>query len=116
MPSTEYIFILKKEGKREITATQKIESSLDKEDWAKWMTGKWDIPSVNKNDDHPSKFPDELPRRLIKMFSCINDNILDPFLGSGTTIKIARELNRVGYGYEIENKYKSIIENNLKNT
>ena len=46
-------------------------------------------------------FPDELPKRLIKMFSFIDNTILDPFAGTGTTLKVANELKRNSYGYEI---------------
>jgi len=62
-------------------------------------------------------FPDELARRIIKMFSYEGETILDPFLGSGTTIKIARELGRDGVGYEREDGlYKATIAEKLKGT
>jgi len=45
--------------------------------------------------------PEEIPYRLIKMFSFVNDIVLDPFTGSGTTLKVAKQLNRYYVGYEI---------------
>ena len=59
-------------------------------------------------------FPEELPYRLIRMFSYIGDNVLDPFLGSGTTLKTAKSLFRKGIGYEINNDSEPIIENKIK--
>ena len=58
-------------------------------------------------------YPDELVKRLIQMFSYVGDTVLDPFLGSGTTVKVARELGRVGIGYERELQYKSVIMKKL---
>jgi len=58
-------------------------------------------------------FPDELPRRLIKMFSFVGETVLDPFAGSGTTAKVARELGRNSVSYEINNDFISIIEGKL---
>ncbi len=58
-------------------------------------------------------YPDELVKRLIRMFSYVGDTVLDPFLGSGTTVKVARELGRVGIGYERELRYKSVIMKKL---
>ncbi len=113
LPSTENIFILLKEGKREVSETQKIQGGVSIEEWAAWVSGLWSIPSVRKNDDHPAKFPEELPLRLIKMFSFPGDNVLDPFLGSGTTIKVSRTLERHGFGYEKEMQYKAVIEDKL---
>ena len=58
-------------------------------------------------------FPEELPRRLIKMFTFVGDTVLDPFLGSGTTLKVALELKRNAIGYEINEGYLEIIKNKL---
>ena len=58
-------------------------------------------------------FPDELVARIIKMYSFVHDTILDPFLGSGTTIKVARELGRDGVGYERDTRYKKAIMKKL---
>ncbi|OPL12651.1 MAG: hypothetical protein AVO34_06860 [Firmicutes bacterium ML8_F2] len=109
LPSREYVFLYQKPGTRKITPSQRIDSSIAKEEWAEWASGLWNIPSVRKNDDHPAKYPDELVRRLVKMYSFKGDIVLDPFLGSGTTVKVARELDRKGVGYEINEKYKPAI-------
>jgi DNA modification methylase len=62
---------------------------------------------------HPAMYPDELAYRLIKMFSYEGDTVLDPFLGSGTTIKVARQLGREAIGYEREDQYKQVIMEKL---
>ncbi len=55
--------------------------------------------------DHPAPFPEEIPFRLITLYSYPNDLVLDPFAGSGQTLKVARWLNRQYVGYEIIEKY-----------
>jgi hypothetical protein len=77
------------------------------------VPGVWEITPVKNMEGHPAVFPDELPRRLIKMYSYEGDIVLDPFLGSGTTVKVARELNRDGIGYEKELQYKPVIMEKL---
>ena len=57
----------------------------------------------------PVAFPEEIPRRLIKLFTFVGETVLDPFLGSGTTTKVAKELGRNSYGYEIDLELKPII-------
>ncbi len=58
-------------------------------------------------------FPDELPKRLIKMFSFVGETVLDPFLGSGTTVKVALGLERNAIGFEINDKYLDVIQSKL---
>ena len=58
-------------------------------------------------------FPEELPRRLIKMFSFVSETVLDPFLGSGTTTKAAKELNRNSVGYEINKSFLPFIKKKI---
>ncbi len=58
-------------------------------------------------------FPEELPRRLIRMFAYVGETILDPFLGSGTTSLAARNLSRNSAGYEINSKFVPIIKKKL---
>ena len=55
-----------------------------------------------------------LPYRLIRMFSCLGDTVLDPFLGTGTTLKIARTLGRKGIGYEVNPSLKPLIDRNVQ--
>lgn len=62
---------------------------------------------------HPAIMPEAIPFRLIKMFSFIGDLVLDPFAGSGTTLKIAKNLDRNFVGYELYENYKDIIEAKL---
>ncbi|WP_456464530.1 DNA methyltransferase, partial [Persephonella sp.] len=63
--------------------------------------------------DHQAMFPEELPRRIIKMFSFVGETVLDPFLGSGTTSKVALELGRNAIGYEINEEFLKIINQKM---
>ena len=58
-------------------------------------------------------FPEELPKRLIKMFSFPRETVLDPFAGSGTTLKVAKDLGRCSVGYEINKDYIPVITNKI---
>jgi site-specific DNA-methyltransferase (adenine-specific) len=109
----EYILLFKKQGKaKKPTATQKELSKMSNEEWNTFFAGHWNFAG-SKQDKHLAMFPDELPRRLIKMFSFAGETILDPFAGSGTTAKIARELGRNSVNYEINRDFISVIENKL---
>jgi len=110
----EFIHIFKKPGKRKTVLKDIKESSkLTKEEWKKYFSGHWYFGGA-KQIGHEAMFPDELPRRLIKMFSFIGDTVLDPFLGSGTTMKVALELKRNAIGYEINRDFLKIIEQKVK--
>jgi site-specific DNA-methyltransferase (adenine-specific) len=90
-------------------------SRLSEQEWKDWGYRQiWNINSVRKNDDHEAKFPDELARRVIKLFSDINDIVLDPFLGSGTTVVEAYKESRQFIGIEKEEKYVTLSKANLK--
>ena len=109
----EFILIFKKPGKAAaVDPERKEQSALKNEEWKEYFTGHWKFPGVRQKD-HSAMFPTELPRRLIKMFSFVGDHILDPFMGSGTTMTVAKELNRHCTGYEINSKYISVIRKNL---
>jgi len=79
----------------------------------KWYLSIWNITNVLPRRGRLEKgiaaFPEEIPRRLIKLFTFVGETILDPFLGSGTTTKVAKELRRNSIGYEIDLELKSII-------
>jgi len=79
----------------------------------KWYMNVWNVTNVlplNRIEKGIAAFPDELPYRLIKMFSFLGETVLDPFLGSGTTSKIAKELGRNSIGYEINESLVPIIK------
>ena len=71
-------------------------------------------PKIKTKNYHVAAFPDRLIYALMHTFSNEGDTVIDPFLGSGTVLKIARYMKRIGYGYEINTKYKEIIKNKIK--
>jgi site-specific DNA-methyltransferase (cytosine-N4-specific) len=118
--TSEFITVYVKDGIpiNNIPKEIKEQSKLTKEEWVKYTKQIWDIPIPNKNDlafgKHSAIMPEEIVRRCIKLFSFVDDIVLDPFTGSGTTLKVAKELNRNYVGYEIMESYKDIIAEKLK--
>ena len=78
-----------------------------------WYLTVWNITNVLPFGGRPEKgvaaFPEEIPRRLIKLYSFVGETVLDPFLGSGTTAKVAKELGRSSWGYEVDLELKNVI-------
>lgn len=106
----EFILIFKKYGNAPgVSKEIKEKSKMTKEEWNQYFTGHWNFPG-EKQDKHLAMFPEELPKRLIKMFSFVGDTVLDPFLGSGTTSLAAKNLNRNSIGYEINEDFLPIIK------
>lgn len=109
----EFILIFKKYGTSpKATPEQKERSRLTQEEWNTYFAGHWNFPG-EKQDGHLAMFPEELPKRLIKMFSFTGDTVLDPFLGSGTTTLAAKHLNRNSIGYEINKDFLPVIKSKL---
>jgi DNA modification methylase len=109
----EFILIFKKHGVvPPVTQEIKEQSRLTTEEWNRFFAGHWNIPG-EKQDDHLAMFPEEIPRRLIRMFSFVEDTVLDPFLGSGTTSLAARNLGRNSIGYEINPDFAALIRRKL---
>lgn len=109
----EFILIFKKLGDPpKVSREIKEMSKLSIEEWNEYFYGHWNFPG-EKQDKHLAMFPEELPKRLIKMFSFIGDTILDPFLGSGTTCLAAWKLGRNSMGYEINHDFLPIIKMKL---
>lgn len=109
----EFILIFKKLGDPpKANRDDKEKSKLTTEEWNEYFSGHWYFPG-EKQDKHLAMFPEELPRRLIRMFSFAGDTVLDPFLGSGTTCLAARNLERNSIGYEINTDYIPLIKKKL---
>jgi DNA modification methylase len=106
----EYIHIFKKPGRSRRVAKQIKEASrLTTGEWKECFKGHWTLGGARKIG-HEAMFPEELPRRLIKMFSFVGDTVVDPFTGSGTTIKAGLALGRNVIGYEINEGFIELIE------
>ena len=99
---------LKKEG-------EKNNIDIEAEEFKKWVYGKWSIaPERNmKKYKHDAMFPEELVKRLLKLFSYKNDIVLDPFNGVGTTTKVAKQLNRKFIGIDISEEYCKTAESRI---
>lgn len=109
----EFILIFKKLGNPpKPTLEQKENSIMTKEEWNQYFSSHWNFSGV-KQSEHIAMFPEELPKRLIKMFSFSGETIFDPFLGSGTTTLAAKNLGRNSIGYEINKEFESVIKEKL---
>jgi site-specific DNA-methyltransferase (adenine-specific) len=110
----EFILIFKKLGTSpKVSQETKKQSALTEKEWGEYFQGHWSFVGEKQNGGHVAMFPEELPKRLIKMFSFVGDTVLDPFLGSGTTTLAAMKLDRNSLGVEINKKFLPIIKNKL---
>ena len=97
----EYIAIFKKKGETPKPSPEiKNKSIIDLSEWRELFTGIWSFKGPRQVGGI-AIFPDILPSRLMKMFTYEGDTVLDPFLGSGTTTRVAWELGRNSVGYEV---------------
>lgn len=109
----EFILIFKKQGNApKPDADKKALSKMTVEEWNELFSGHWNFPGA-RQDQHLATFPEELPRRLIKMFAFVGDVVLDPFLGSGTTSLAAKNMGRHSIGYEINPAFLPIIRQKI---
>ncbi len=109
----EFILIFKKIGNPiKVSEDVRKQSRLTDKEWNEYFTGHWHFPGEKQNK-HLAAFPEELPKRLIKMFSFVEETVLDPFLGSGTTSLAARNSGRNSTGYEINEEYIPVIKEKL---
>lgn len=121
--SFEQIFVWVKRGSTRKVQKEILDSNLlDKEEWRHWAVRCiWDdispIIKINSKGEnlfgHAAPFPEDIPYRLIRMHTIEGETVLDPFLGSGTTLKICRITKRIGIGYEINESYKTLIKNRI---
>lgn len=109
----EFILLFKKLGNApKPSQQQKADSEMTKEEWSQYFSSHWNFNGV-KQLGHIAMFPEELPKRLIKMFSFAGETVLDPFAGSGTTSLAAKHLGRNSIGYEINKEFAPIIKEKL---
>jgi site-specific DNA-methyltransferase (adenine-specific) len=91
------------------------ESTIAREDFLDWTKSVWTFPAVSaKKIGHPAPFPEDLPRRSIELYTFLEDVVLDPFCGSGTTCVAAKKLGRRYIGYEINADYVELAEKRLE--
>ncbi|MBM4249152.1 MAG: site-specific DNA-methyltransferase [Euryarchaeota archaeon] len=109
----EYILVFSKQSfSRERRGHQ--ESTIRKEDFLEWTKSVWSFPAVPaRSVGHPAPFPEELPRRLIELYTYKGDVVLDPFCGSGTTCLAARNAGRHFVGYDISPEYCRLADGRL---
>ena len=109
----EFILLFKKLGTTPKPDSDRCKmSALSKDEWKTYFSGHWNFAGVKQNG-HIAMFPAELPTRLIKMFSFVGDTVLDPFVGSGTTMLAAKNLMRHSAGYEINSDFIPLIRKKL---
>jgi hypothetical protein len=109
----EHILVFKKPGQSQKKNIDiKEDSRLTKEEWKELYSGHWNFGGA-RQVSHEAMFPEELPSRLIKMFTFKGEKVLDPFLGSGTTLKVANGLDRDCIGFELNRDFLDIIREKL---
>ena len=88
--------------------------TISKEQFLEWTKSIWTMNAESaKKIGHPAPFPEELPYRLIQLFSFTDDVVLDPFIGSGTTAISALKSKRRFVGYEISEEYVNLAERRI---
>lgn len=108
----ELIVVLYKENWKK-TSGSKI-SDVTRDEFLEWTNGLWSFNGESKKRiGHPAPFPIELARRCIKLFSFVDDVVLDPFLGSGSTMIAASLNNRMGMGIDVDTKYCQLAKERL---
>mgnify|MGYP001563339984 FL=1 len=110
----ELILVLYKDSWKKTGGSRK--NDITKQEFMDWTNGVWTFPGQSKKGagGHPAPFPIELPRRCIKLFSFIGDTVLDPFLGSGSTLIASYLHNRIGVGVDIDKDYCDIAIRRLQ--
>ena len=109
----EYILIFSKESFSRKRSHKK--DTISKEEFLEWTKSVWTFPAVSaRSIGHPAPFPEELPHRLIQLYTFKEDVVLDPFCGSGTACLAALKDGRHYIGYDIESEYVRLANQRIK--
>ena len=109
----EFILMLRKPGGyRQPTTEQRDSSRLTKEEHAAWFQQIWTLPGESTRE-HPAPFPEKLAHRLVRMFSFTGDTVLDPFMGTGTTLVASLKAGRNSIGVELQREYLDMARRRL---
>jgi site-specific DNA-methyltransferase (adenine-specific) len=109
----ELIVVLYKKSWKKTSGTRK--SDISREEFMAWTNGLWTFNGERKTKiGHPAPFPIELPLRCMKLFSFVGDTVLDPFMGSGSTLVATSLCNRKGIGIEIDPRYCEIAAGRIE--
>jgi DNA modification methylase len=112
----EYIVFMRKGGEyRKPEPLQKMLSMMNRAELRKWLHSRWsDVPGASTRSGHPAPFPQEIAQRLIRLFSFAGDVVLDPFVGTGSTMIAAIETGRSSIGIDIEPMYAEFAAKRVK--
>ena len=111
----EFILMLRKPGGyRQPTEEQRDASRLTKEEYQEWFQQVWNGLMGESTKNHPAPYPEELAYRLVRMFSFADDTVLDPFMGTGTTLLAASRCGRSSIGVDIEPSYVKMAKQRLE--
>ena len=117
--TSEFITVYVKAGKplNNVSVFARESSKLTQDEWIEFTKQVWRIPIPGKEDiaygDHTAIMPEEIVYRCLRLFTFVDDLVLDPFAGSGTTLKVAKENKRHYVGYEIMESYRRVIDKKL---
>ena len=117
--TSEFITVYVKGGKplKRVSQAVKAASRLTQDEWVEFTKQVWRIPVPDRKDlaygEHSAIMPEEIVYRCLRLFTFLGDTILDPFAGSGTTLKVAKENGRNYVGYELMDTYRPVIEKKL---
>src|SRR5205823_13209251 len=111
----EYILLFRKGGEyRHPTAAQRAASIIERPFFDRWFQQIWSDVAGASLKNHPAPFPTEIAYRLIRMFSFVGDTVLDPFLGTGSTMAAAVRAGRISIGNEIDPQYIKLAESKIR--
>ena len=111
----EFILLFRKGGARQFPPKDPLRyaSQFSKAERDAWFTQVWEVRGAPQDKAGTAPFPPEIPYRLVRMFSCLGDTVLDPFAGSGVTLQVARSLGRRAVGYEVNHALRPFVEARL---